>query len=423
MTQQLQGDTSQPTSLETPDAISEPLQTDDQPVFDPSETVEAPINQPASLPVENHQAVPEPEPQKTSSSILQQILRRFRSIAPWLWAIVIVVVLLPKVGELFIAKAFEKPLPDRTPPTTLTTPSATIDWQQTEKLLARSLRDAHQSAEIYAAKKLHAWADGLTERIDTSFLDWYFGYFNQKEIEYKGFFTGVTANMARWLNPKSQAPEERIAEVITEDFQTEFAKRVLRPQIAQLQLERITEQTVKHYLNELSLSVNRIPAQQHISKADWQLYLSQISVSAKDANGTSISLPIKALLGASAYTIAKPIIAPLLPVVGSKVVATLGGKIGAKIAAKSGAVLAGKIGSTFLDATVGVGIILWDIWDVNHTASIEEPILRSSLLDYLETVSDSLLNNPDTSILTVIDHVEEQILQGIKSAKTITSAS
>ena len=173
----------------------------------------------------------------------------------------------------------------------------------------------------------------------------------------------------------------------------------------------------------MSLSVNRIPAQQHISKADWQLYLSQISVSAKDANGTSISLPIKALLGASAYTIAKPIIAPLLPVVGSKVVATLGGKIGAKIAAKSGAVLAGKIGSTFLDATVGVGIILWDIWDVNHTASIEKPILRSSLLDYLETVSDSLLNNPDTGILTVIDHVEEQILQGIKSAKTITSAS
>ena len=227
--------------------------------------------------------------------------------------------------------------------------------------------------------------------------------------------------MAGWLNPNSQAPEERIAEVITEDFQTEFAKRVLRPQIAQLQLERVSEQTVKHYLNELSLSINKIPAQQNIPKADWEIYLNGISLSARDANGTSISLPIKALLGASAYTLAKPIIAPLLPVVGSKVVATLGGKLGAKIAAKSGAVLAGKIGSTFLDAAVGVGIILWDIWDVNHTASIEKPILRSSLIDYLETVSGSLLDNTDTGIMTVIDHIEEQILQGIQSAKTITS--
>jgi hypothetical protein len=420
MTQQLQGDASQPVSSKISEVVPKLLQTDAQPAPELQETVEAPIAQPAFLPVEDCQVVSEPASQKTSSSILQRVFQRFRSITPWLWAIVILVVFLPKVGEIFIAKAFKKPLPDRSS-TTLTTPSTTINWQQREKLLARALGDAHQSAEFYASKKLDAWVDDLTERVDSSFLDWYFGYFNQKKIEYKGFFTGVTANMAGWLNPNSQAPEERIAEVITEDFQTEFAKRVLRPQIAQLQLERVSEQTVKHYLNELSLSINKIPAQQNIPKADWEIYLNGISLSARDANGTSISLPIKALLGASAYTLAKPIIAPLLPVVGSKVVATLGGKLGAKIAAKSGAVLAGKIGSTFLDAAVGVGIILWDIWDVNHTASIEKPILRSSLIDYLETVSGSLLDNTDTGIMTVIDHIEEQILQGIQSAKTITS--
>lgn len=422
MTPESQKDIFQPISSETPDAMPECLETEAQPISKPLEIVEAPINRSLSLPVENHQATSEPEPQKTSGNIVQQAFQRIRSIAPWLWAIVIVIVILPKIGDLFIAKAFENPLPDRTP-TTISNPSAKLDWQQTEKLLATALKAAHQNTENYAAKKLDAWVDNLTERVDTSFLDWYFGYFNQKEIEYKGFFTGITANMARWLNPNSQASEERIAEVITEDFQTEFAKRVLRPEISQLQLERITQQTVKHYLNELSLNVKSIPSQQNISKADWELYLSQISLSAKDANGTLIDVPIKALLGASAYTIAKPIIAPLLPVVGSKVVAVLGGKIGAKIAAKSGAILAGKIGSTFLDATVGVGIILWDIWDVNHTASIEKPILRSSLVDYLKTLSGSLLNNPDTGIMTVIDRVEEQIMQGIQSAKTITSPS
>lgn len=421
MAQQLQGDTSQPSSTEISEFAPGLEQLDVQPTPELQEPAETPVAQ-VPLPIDDSQVVSEPGNPKLDRGILQQIFHKFRSIAPWLWAIVILVVLLPKVGELFIAKAFEKPLPDR-PVTTLTTPNTTVDWQQTEKLLAKALRDAHQSAEVYASQKLDTWVADLTERVDNSFLDWYFGYFNQKEIEYKGFFTGVTANMARWLNPNSQAPEERIAEVITEDFQTEFAKRVLRPQIAQLQLERITEQTVKHYLNELSLSINKIPAQHNIPKADWEIYLNQISLSARDANGTSISLPIKALLGASAYTLAKPIIAPLLPVVGSKVVAVMGGKLGAKIAAKSGAVLAGKIGSTFLDATVGAGIILWDIWDVNHTASIEKPILRSSLVDYLETVSDSLLNNSETGIMTVVDHVEEQILQGVQSAKTITSAA
>jgi hypothetical protein len=112
-----------------------------------------------------------------------------------------------------------------------------------------------------------------------------------------------------------------------------------------------------------------------------------------------------------------------LPIVGSNVVATLGGKLGTKIAAKSGAVLAGKIGSTFLDATVEVGIIFWDMWNVNHTAKIEKPILRASLVDYLETISDSLLNNPETGIMSIIGHIEEQILQGIQSAKTIASAA
>lgn len=422
MTQQLQGDASHPPLSETPEAAPDALQTIAQSIVEPEKASEALIAQSGSLPIEECQVVSEPKPQTSANRILQQISQWFRSIAPWLWAIVIMVVLLPKVGELFIAQSFKQPLPDRIP-TILTTPSTRLDWQQTEKLLARALRDAHQSAESYASKKLDVWVDDLTERVDTSFLDWYFGYFNQKAIEYKGFFTGVTANMARWLNPNSQDPEERIAEVITEDFQTEFAKRVLRPQIAQLQLERITEQTIKHYLNELSLSINRIPVQQNISKADWNVYLSQISLTARDANGTTVSLPMKALLGASAYTLAKPFIAPFLPVVGSKVVVALSGKLGAKIAAKSGAVLAGKIGSTFLDATVGVGIILWDVWDVNHTSSIEKPILRSNLVDYLGTVSESLLNNSETGIMTVIDQVEGRILQGIQAAQTITSAA
>ncbi|MBD2770862.1 hypothetical protein [Iningainema tapete] len=360
-------------------------------------------------------------PQVTTTGKIIEFTRK--KVVPWLWAAVIALVIIPLIGQLFIANAFKTPLPSNPNPPSKIVESKPLDWAQAEKFVATALQNAHKSAENYASQKLDAWVDNLIGRVDSSFLDWYFGYFNQKQIEYKGFFAGVTANMARWLNPNSQDPQERVAEVITENFQIEFSNRVLRPQIAQLQLERITNQTVKYYLEQLSLNINQIPEVQQIPKADWERYLREIAISAEDVEGNSLSLPLKALLGGGAYTAVKPLIAPMLPTVSSKIVAKLAGKAGFKIAEKTGAVVASKIGSALLDTTVGVGILLWDIWDVNHTANIEKPILKASLVDYLKGVADSLLNNHDNGIMAVIDKVEYKIMQGVDVAKSISSSN
>lgn len=361
------------------------------------------------------------EKSQTKRKPLPSILNYITSIVPWLWAIVIIVVIIPLIGEFFIAKSFQSPITSILNNPALVTETKVTDWKQLEKALYKGLKDARQSAETYASKELDIWVDDLTKQIDKSFLDWYFGYFNQKEIEYKAFFAGITANAAHWLNPNSQAPEARIAEIITEDFQTEFAKRVLRPQISQLRLERITTQTAKNYLNEISLNISQAPKNQQIIQADWNRYLNDLSINIVDVERKMSSLSWKALSGGGAYLMFKPVITPLLPLIGSKIMAKLAGKAGAKIAAKTGAVISGKVTSVLLDSTVGVGIILWDIWDNNHTASIEKPILRKNLVDYLQQVKDSLLTNPENGIMTVVDEIQRNIVQSLSLTESFTS--
>lgn len=356
--------------------------------------------------------------------VIESFFAYLKLIVPWLWAVVIVVVIIPLIGELFIAKAFQAPVKASKTNVELVTPinpsTQSTDWNQVKKTVRIGLQSARQNTEEYASKELEAWVDDLVQRVDSSFLDWYFGYFNQKQIEYRAFFAGMKANMARWLNPNSQKAEERIAEIITEDFQTEFAKRVLRPQISQLRLERITNQTIQHYLHEIDLNISQISRSQNIPKTDWDRYLKNLSVDIIDVEGKMSTLSGKVLLGGGAYVAFKPLIVKVLPSIGSKIVLKLAGKAGAKIAAKTGGFLAEKVGSMFLDSTIGVGILLWDIWDNHHTAIIEKPILRANLTDYLHEVKYSLLNNPGNGMMTVVDKIQQNIEQSLDVAQNIT---
>ncbi len=355
--------------------------------------------------------------------LIETFFRYLKLIVPWLWAIVIIVVIIPLIGEFFITKAFQAPAKASQPDVALVTPGTSTqstDWNQAKKTVREGLKASRNSTEDYASKELDVWVNDLVARVDNSFLDLYFGYFNQKQIEYKAFFGGMKANTARWLNPNSQTAEERVAEIITEDFQTEFAKRVLRPQISQLRLERITNQTVRYYLNEIDANISQIPISQKIPKADWNRYLNDLSIDITDVEGKMSKISGKVLLGGGAYVAFKPLITKILPTVGSKIVMKLAAKAGAKIAAKTGGILAEKVGSVFLDSTVGVGILLWDIWDNHHTAVIEKPILRAKLTDYLHEVKDSLLNNPENGMMTVVDKIQQNIEQSLDISQNLT---
>lgn len=345
---------------------------------------------------------------------IQAWVQFIRAVAPFIWAIVILIVIIPLIGQIFIAKAFSnKTVTTETKPPVEVVEEHLVDWSKVNEAMKLTLDNAYKSAEDYASKELDVWVDELMSRVDGSFLDWYFGYFNQKQIEYKSLFVQLSSGAAHLLNPNSSTPAEKVAEVVTKDFQEEFAKRVLIPQTSQLRLERITQQTVKHYLDELRGNINSIPVKYNLPQAEWERYLNDIAITIHDTEGNISNFSLKALAGGGSYLALKPLVAPLVLKVGSKVVTKLASKAGAKVATKTGAVLAGKVGAAVLDCTVGVGIILWDVWDTNHTAYVEKPILHDNLAAYLQEVKFSLLNNRENGIMTVIDQIQSKIVPSL----------
>jgi hypothetical protein len=369
-------------------------------------------------------------PQPESESNLDKFFRISKQISPYIWAVVIAVVLIPAIGSWFIVQAFSEELPEPLATEVLVTDLSQSgskaapqtfepDWAKFESLAKDKLRNARVQTEGFARNELDQWADDLTQRLDNSFLDWYFGYFHQKQLQYQSFFAGISGKFEQWLDPSKPSPEEKIAEEITTEFQEEFAKRVLVPRISEYQLQNIAFRTSKEYIKQLGQEFNQAPIESGISAAEWNRYLDDVSVSIPGIIGDPLDLPLKQITTAGAYVAFKPLISPFIPKVGSAVVAKLTTKAGAKIATKTGGMLAAKLGSTLLDAGVGVGIIIWDIWDVYHTANIEKPILRENLVDYLSKVEDSILENSDSGVMTVVDKTDQIILQSIHISRDL----
>ena len=103
-------------------------------------------------------------------------------------------------------------------------------------------RSSHEQAEVFAKDKLVEWSTELQTRIDEDFLNWYFSYWQQQSFGLKAIGYWVADHE---IVEKIVGDQPKMAERITEEIQEEFSKRVLRPQIAQLQIERIADETVK----------------------------------------------------------------------------------------------------------------------------------------------------------------------------------
>jgi hypothetical protein len=109
-------------------------------------------------------------------------------------------------------------------------------------------------------------------------------------------------------------------------------------------------------------------------------------------------LSLKVLAGGSAYVAAKPLIALSLAKLGSKVSAKFASVAAGKVAAKTGGAVAAQFGTQLIDPIVAVRILLWDIWDYSNTVAEDRPRLRQVLLEYLQTVKQSLLTSQDTGV-------------------------
>jgi hypothetical protein len=284
-----------------------------------------------------------------------------------------------------------------------------IPWQDVDQEIATAITDARQSAELFASEQISIWTNQLMERVDNDFLEWYFSYWTQQVLGLKG--------LGQYGFHYFFEEQPTAAEKLTEEIQGEFSKRVLRPQIAELELERIVRDTTNHYIVQLRSNLDSVPKKYKIPHSNWERYIEGIALTTYGTDGNrEVPVTLKTLVasGAGGAVLLAGKIKILVGKLTSKVMAKSAGKTASKIAAKTGGKVAAKAGGKFLGTIVGVGVLVWDIWDHNKTKNENRPILRQALADYFVELKDILLNDPEAGIMTTFNDLEKQIFSGLR---------
>jgi len=327
-----------------------------------------------------------------------------RSISKVLW-ILVVLILIAGLGKML----FFKSSGDNVPPPPLEKPVLMeIDWEGVNREVKDILLDARKRAEKLADEKLTAWISQLMTRVDDDFLEWYFSYWTQQGMGIRG----LLAQIWHWVDSDSPSAAEKI----TEEVQQEFSNRVLRPKIAQLELERMINGVMNDYSTYLSSRMEKIPGKYKIKPVDWDRFLKDVAVITTNVSGDrQVSITLKTLVGAGAggalvlFRSLKPVFARI----GSKISAALSTKAAARMATKTGGKVAMRAGGKFVGTLIAVGIIIWDVWDHYRTKAKAMPVLRKNIQDYFRELKMSILSDPDYGIMTIIFGMEKSITESM----------
>jgi hypothetical protein len=336
------------------------------------------------------------------------------------WLLVAVVLLAALGRYLYLAAPGGQRSARQERRTTVSLPPP-VPWHAVDHAMVEAFRTAHKAAEDVATTKVQTWAHDLEQRLDDDFLAWYFDYFQQQWLGLKA--------IGYWTAERLLHAQPTMAEHITADIQDAFARRVLRPEIAQMQLERITHETMTAYVRALQYNIGSIPDQYNIPQADWDGYLATIAALIARAEGNrEIPLSLKIFTSgvvvggiASAATLTellKPVFARIGTQVSTTVAAEGAGRAAATLATRTGAKVGVKVSGKFLGVIIGIGVLAWDLWDHQHTERVERPILRENLMDYLAELQHALLYDPETGIMTTIDAVEHTMVSALRSGQT-----
>lgn len=329
-----------------------------------------------------------------------------RSVSKVLW-ILVILILVAGLGKMFLFKSSK----DSTPPPPLEKPIVLeIDWEGVNKEVREILKESRSRSEKLAKSKLSNWTDELMTRVDSDFLEWYFSYWTQQSIGIKG----LLAQIWHWVDSDSPSAAEKI----TEDVQQEFSNRVLRPKIAQLELERMINEIMNDYSTFLSSKLESIPEKYKIKSVDWDRFLRDIAVITSNVSGDrEISLTLKTLVGAGAggALVLFRSLKPVFTKIGSRISAKLSSKAAARMATKTGGKVAMRAGGKFVGTLIAVGIIIWDVWDHYNTKKKAKPVLRKNIGDYFRELKMSILFDPEYGIMTIIYGMEKNIVDSISS--------
>ena len=321
--------------------------------------------------------------------------------------ITIVVVVLAAVGRYLVLRDTDKVAQIRPQEKPIV---QFIPWDGVDKAVAMAMIETRKSTEAFASRKLDKWIAELMNRVDPDFLDWYFSYWTQQLLGLEGLWQ-YGANYFFENQPTAAAK-------LTEEIQEEFSKRVLRPQIAELELERIVRETADYYVAQLQKNLGTVPKKYKIPHADWDRYIEGIALTTYGTDGNrQVPVTLKAVVasGAGGAVLLAAKMKMLIGKVSGKVMAKSAGKAASKMAAKTGGKVAAKAGGKFLGTIVGVGVLVWDVWDHNKTVKENRPILRQAMADYFGELKDILLNDHAAGIMTTFHDLEKQVFSDFQT--------
>ncbi len=323
-----------------------------------------------------------------------------RAVSKLLWTLVIIIVVIG-LAKTFIFKSSKQ----EPKPTSIKKPVVTrVDWSKINKEIEKIMVDARLQAEKEAAEKLDLWIEKTMGRVDDDFLEWYFSYWTQQKL-------GLQALLAQvWHWVDSDNPPA--AEKITLEVQDEFSNRVIRPQIAQLEIEGIINEVISNYSSRLRDRIKKIPAEYEIKEMEWERYLKDISLVIRNVEANrQTPLSLKSLVGitAAGTVVIVKALKPVILKIGSKLSSKLAASSAAKLATKTGGKVAAKSGGKFIGTLIAIGIIIWDVWDHYNTKQKAMPILRQNIYDYLKELKEAILHDPEYGIITIIYEMEQGI--------------
>ncbi len=276
--------------------------------------------------------------------------------------------------------------------------SEQTDWRTVDSELIYAVQEAHKNAEQYAGKALSNWTKTLMIRVNKQFIPWYFSYMNQTKLQLLyAYYWGVD----KIIDNKLPAGEE-----INLKIQNAFSTKVLRPEISELELQNIAQQTVDVFVKSLHEDLRNIKESYSISDVDWANYIKSISSLAdKTESLRDTPLLLKTVMSAGIFTTAK-ITAPSITLLTK----TFAKKLGPKLATCSAGKFASLAGKS-LGSYVAVGFIVWEVIDHLHTKKVNAPILRDTIADYLKQVETQL----QQKIMSTVNQIETDLVTTIKS--------
>lgn len=278
-----------------------------------------------------------------------------------------------------------------------------VDWSKVDESVSQVLKKARIDARKHADMELDTWLSSLMDRVDNSFLDWYYSYWTQQSLGLKAIYQH---GVHRVLKEQPTASEK-----LTEEIQTEFANRVLQPQVAQRILERIVNQTAARYVEVLNAGLVNIPTRYSIPENDWQSYLQDIALTAKQSDGgrqTPLTLKALTVTGTGSVVMLTAKMKMILSKTSTSLLGKSAGKMATTLSAKTGGKVVAKFGGKFFGTIVGFGVLIWDVWDHDVSEKENRPFLRLAISDYLRELKSILLDDPEYGIMSTFLKMEQE---------------